>query len=517
MRRPRPASPTRGSALIIAMVTILLLVGYSAVLLSVSLANARHADAVIDGARATCVAEAGLHAALAELNAGVDADGDGLGTLTRNYPNPLSSAGGFEVRMSVLADGNRRLVARGTAGPARRAIEAIAAQELPFPETEAALGLFGPAGKHAKFKLFSDRPEDDPNDPDVRDTVRINGYPADGGAPVPAIAVQDPLAYARIREKLSQEISTGRVSPGSFAGSPSVEYVSSRGYRTDLPIALTPSPRFSPELLAKLRDDLIARTTQAIVPAADRTLAANNVVLSGTTTWGVPAAPQITVVTANNLRLESDAVLRGNGVLVIRGELKLTKGATLDWTGSVIVLGNEAGHKDSAKLQSEGGNLNVMGNVFVLGTDAGAADFRLVSLSNQREGSAHVTGAVLIMGGPEEKQHARLAVTNGDVAINGLLAIVGEKATLKVEEVHQDTSSFTAATGAAVICVPDSAAEQQVQLAVKLHGNTALRFDRTKVEAALAGLLPFMEQFDVPLPWRVKMWREVSPHVLAGP
>ncbi|MBI3272244.1 MAG: hypothetical protein HYZ53_24855 [Planctomycetes bacterium] len=506
----------RGSALLLAMIMVIVLIGYAGSLLSVALANSRGSMEALDDAKATYVAEAGINAAMAEINSGVDPDADGLGTIARNYPNAQNATCRYKVRCTNQADGSFRLVVAGASSAGTRALEVVARPQPPFPGDDAALGLFGFPGKHEKFKIFSDKKEDDDDDDkDVHDSVVINGYPADGGKPVPAMAIQDPIAYNKIMEKLSKEIAKGKVSADSFKGEPIVDYTNSKGYTTHLPITLTPEPHFNPDLLADLRDKIIDKTESVIIPSATRVIDKDSEKIKVPTTWGTPATPQTTVVTAKDLRLEKGAVLTGAGTLVVQGELKVEKDAVLNWTGTIIVIGNEDKGKDSAKLTALGGQVNVVGNILVMGTNKGAADLRVDDEGKKRQGGLKVTGAVLVMGGPDDKKRARVRGDAGDFLIDGFLGVFGEKAELKVEEDHHDTGAFTV-NGSTVVAVPDNDDEKHEKLAIKLHGNTSLRFDRTKLNAAMGSILNFTGQNGIPLPLGVRSWREMSPYDAAG-
>ncbi|MBI3269292.1 MAG: hypothetical protein HYZ53_09745 [Planctomycetes bacterium] len=500
----------RGSALLLALVLVIVLLGYSGVVLKLSLANSHGIDGMLEQTRATYVAEAGVYAALSELNAGVDRDGDGLGTIARNYPNAENAESGYGVVATRRTDGRYRLVACGKTTGGLRAIEVLAEPDLGFGDADAALGLFGPVGKHLKFKVFSDRTETDDVDPDVADTVHIDGTPADGGAALPAVAVQDPLAYVLLLEKLSREIAKGKVSAGAFRGAPEVDYTNSAGFGVRLPIVQNAAPHFDPTTLDSLRDQLLDRTRNELVPHAAATIAEDGGRLSGLVTWGTPLTPQTTVVTGKDLQLQSGAVLSGAGTLVIYGELKLQKDAVLHWTGDVIVVGNED-RSDSAKLKVEGGTLGVTGNVLVLGSTAGAADF-LVDDHGQRSASATVTGAVLALAGPEDKKRARIRVDGGNFTVDGLLAAYGEKVELKVEEGHHDTGAFTA-SGTVVVATPENLDEKHEKLGVKLFGNTSIRLDRAKLAAAMNSLVRFLGENEIRAPLRITSWREVSPYL----
>ncbi|MFQ5658778.1 MAG: hypothetical protein ACE5G5_14640, partial [Candidatus Methylomirabilales bacterium] len=78
-----------------------------------------------------------------------------------------------------------------------------------------------------------------------------------------------------------------------------------------------------------------------LIGQADRNLSLPEI-LTGIHTWGTPSVPEITVISAPDIRIKDPTtVVNGAGILIINdlGELKLDHG-TFNWQGLVIVRGN---------------------------------------------------------------------------------------------------------------------------------------------------------------------------------
>lgn len=501
----------RGSALILALVLIIVLVGYAGSLLAIGLANSRNAECAVGNTQALYISEGGVNAALAELETGVDVDADGLGTIARNYPNAWNGESRYRVLVTPLADGTLRVVAVGTVPNASRAIEAVVRCVVPFPGQGAALGLYGMCGSKTRFQLLPAQGSGDGGETGSdRNLVRIDGRPADGSKAIPAVAIQDPRAYATVMDAVAQQAATGRLDPAWFAGEPVVDYTSSTGNSVSVPIVEVPDPRLNPGLLSELRNDIIDRVGSTLLPEATQTVARDGARISGAETWGTPTAPTVTVIDAKDLSLEKGAVVKGHGILVVRGGLRLKKDSELDWTGTIVVIGTDGRGGDGTKLVVEGGTLNVTGNVLVLGTDASSAEFRVANDSNNRQGVAQITGALLALSGADCKTSTQVASEQGNLQVDGFVGVFGAWAELHVEEMHANSTAFSV-NGSAVVAVPpegdDSGGDR---LAVKLHGNTSIHYDPAKEIAAMDGLLTFLNRLKVPPTWRIVSWREVS-------
>lgn len=109
-----------GSVTLVALVVLVLLAGACISLLSISTARSRETRAACEHLKAFYVAEAGLGAAMAEITAGCDYDGDGLGTVSGTL-----GGGAFSVTATDTGRGAWRLTCTGIHGGCARAINTV--------------------------------------------------------------------------------------------------------------------------------------------------------------------------------------------------------------------------------------------------------------------------------------------------------------------------------------------------------------------------------------------------------
>ncbi|MFQ5990501.1 MAG: PilX N-terminal domain-containing pilus assembly protein [Candidatus Methylomirabilales bacterium] len=127
---------------------------------------------------------------------------------------------------------------------------------------------------------------------------------------------------------------------GSLTGNPDIAGVSTSSVDIEVEaegsslILGTPPEKLNLSLSATPWNDLI----DELIPQADRTLTGSQD-LTGTYTWGTPAAPEITVISGSNIDIQG--VVNGAGMLIIdnAGDLDLDHG-TLNWQGLIVVRGS---------------------------------------------------------------------------------------------------------------------------------------------------------------------------------
>ena len=109
----------RGSAMLVAVLAIVVLTGMSGAILSMSMSSNSQQDAATDGVRASYLAETGISHALANLTSGDDTD---IGTA--NAPIAFSS-GNYFADLADNGDGTYTVTSVGNAQGAQRVIEAV--------------------------------------------------------------------------------------------------------------------------------------------------------------------------------------------------------------------------------------------------------------------------------------------------------------------------------------------------------------------------------------------------------
>ncbi|MFQ5962231.1 MAG: hypothetical protein ACE5MG_12625 [Candidatus Methylomirabilales bacterium] len=161
---------------------------------------------------------------------------------------------------------------------------------------------------------------------------------------------------------------------GTLTGNPANAGVSANSddvevdVRDSSEILGTPPTRINPSLSTTPWNDLVDQ----LVPQADRTLSgAQNI--TGTQTWGTPSAPEITVITGNNIDIQGE--VNGAGLLIIEtsGDLELEHG-TLNWQGLIIIRAH--GELDLELEDDDDSTLRLFGAVVLIPT-GGDADVEL--------------------------------------------------------------------------------------------------------------------------------------------
>ncbi len=117
--RRREREEQAGSALIIGLLVVLMLLASSAVLLLVSGAEMQVVSGARDSQQALFLSEAGINEAIVEVNRGVDANGDGLGSLSRSY------GGGTYVVTATLSGTDYTVRSTGTFRGRSRVVEVV--------------------------------------------------------------------------------------------------------------------------------------------------------------------------------------------------------------------------------------------------------------------------------------------------------------------------------------------------------------------------------------------------------
>ncbi len=315
-----------GIVLIVALLVMVFLTALGATFLTVSLTESQISSNAVDSAKAFDIAEAGLERAKRTLKMSTASSLNGYLSGTAPGPYPFGSApgagnsldgGNYIVRIydnndeapapndpNVDRDDIVFVEVTGTYRNARRQVVAMLTVPL-VPAPTGAVEAIAPAGEvEIELKRGS-----------VLDGRDFN--------PPANIAACTTIAMC-----------------GTLTSNPAVAGVASSALDTDIsvspPSTLTGSPptQVDPSLTATPFDNLVNQ----LIPMANRNLTVAQD-LTGTLTWGTPAAPEITVISGANIRILG--AVNGAGVLIINnvGELKLADLGVLNWQGLIIIRG----------------------------------------------------------------------------------------------------------------------------------------------------------------------------------
>jgi hypothetical protein len=254
--------------------------------------------------------------------------------------------------------------------------------------------------------------------------------------------------------------------------------------------------------------ELIAEAIANLTP--DRVISKNDRVITTTQTWGTPLYPEITVVDAQRLTIQSGATVQGAGVLVVNGDISIKQLSGLKWEGTVIVTGGTGAKANDAFIRNERGSLEVTGTTVILGTGASKAKIQINDPTNQEDASTKFDGAVLVYAGKEDDKadKAEFKINHGGVEMDGLLALIGDKVKLEIHKEKSDKQFVM--DGAVILAVPDD--EKKTQANLKLSGYTSITYNSQKVKDAIAGLMNFLITYGaIDVRYSITSWREVTP------
>ncbi len=499
----------RGSALVLSFVIVVVLAAAAAALVSLTVVESQARSASLEGEQAVEDADAAVALKLLELNDADDAT-------ARTY----EGAG----RVSTIALEKRGAMllgkARGEIGRESRDVEVVFGRRfaLPFPGAGGggALAIYGDPDK-AKLKIAG--VDKDLGDDGSAGVVVSDGHDAAGLRPgIPGLAVEGD-AFDRIMSGLAKKMLDEKKAkiPGTvFDGEPVVDvnvYDKKGKYEGTITTSAVEvdGGQLDYPRVESLADSIIASLRSNVMPGATviDTGSKGIDIKGGLTIWGTPFAPRVTVVTGKDLRVDGGAVVRGSGILVVTGNLNLHH-ATLEFDGPVIVFGDKDKKSDDPKLHLHHGTMTINGPLLLLGDDSSkTAKLHLHNDDKTNDGLATINGPVLAIAQGDKKTKAELKAHHGDVEINGVVMLAGDRAKLDVGKDKRDTFRVD---GGVVVAVPPHT-KDKTKADIRLDNGTAIRYDSVEVERSIRALNGLAGQIGAPEDlftegYRVMSWRE---------
>ncbi len=495
----------RGGALVTAVIVALATAALTATILTLSLASTRGMAVSYEARRATAIAEAGLHAALRELNtkitsppAGADSDTppNGIGNIG-SAAAPLPFDGGlYWVTAAEQAPGSDRWVLRAVAvfpadttvsppvaapGAVRRGIEAIVTKDVPA-DVLAAVTLFG----DMDLKKFEMKPKGG-NAPLIDGTT----------GSVPGLLFENAAFYDQFNTSNKVKI----VAPSQYLGMP--------------PKTQNSNAEFSAEFWDQVRESIYDKVQMELMPIADVVETEKNI--DTPLVYGSPTDPQIVVFDTGKVHVHNGGSITGYGTLIITGksELKLHNGTTaLNWTGDIIVMGDDG--PDKSQFKQDGGNVVINGNLWVVSDDDKKAKVDL-----KHESNTTINGSLFLLSGSNDKEKSELKIKKKPtVTVNGLVVVQGSdklKLDLRAEDnpgsddddpTDDPHITVNGALAAGRVNTPD---DPKKDFDFRMKGDVDLLYNAANVAAAKAYLSSFLGLLDVPAPYAVISWREFVP------
>jgi len=535
--------PERGSALLLTAVIGILVLGLGAAFFTMVMGQSRTQESLMRGGDALLVSEAGIVRALEELRSGIDYDKNGvLGGISAARFNHAD----YAVQFSDPKDGTFILTAEARKNGVRRAVEVrVAPGGAPVPApgmgAQAALAILGQLGKKGKVAIHMKKPskhgddadaDGDPADDDAAWTsestspIAVDGHDSSRlKATVAGLGIEDPDLYAKVTQKIAEDIRKGKIPADTFLGDPMNTIYDKKGNPVSSSITpLQTGPMsLNYENMNVVADQIEKNIDTTLIPNADTVVTGKNVKISSPVVYGTPASPQTVVFDADKLEIQRGGSVTGYGNLIVTGDAALLNDSVLNWTGNVIILG---GKNKDATLKNKKGNLTVDGTILVLGGDSTKKKSKLelhndIDQTNQGN-TTNITGAVLVWTGnnTDKAEKAEFKAKHGHFNIDGFIGVYGDKTKFDVkidDKKHQADGHFVV-QGGVVVAVAGN--DDKHKAKVHLHGDDILiNYNSFRVEQALERLKGLMGQVDPSsaVNYSIVAWREIpAPGLLAA-
>ncbi|MFN0059682.1 MAG: hypothetical protein ACKVX7_14590 [Planctomycetota bacterium] len=477
-------SRERGSVLVGVMIVLVVVLILADSMLSVQRVNARSASDSLTMLRADYLANAGLHAAFAEVAAQTDSTGNGLGAMGIATPLVFSDSNGQavgEYRTYVKQDGTRNIIVALAAVPSfSNPLVVRSSQGVVQAETSFIL-----APKPSAVSISG--PIVDP----VFPGMSPNGFMIDGGED-PAFVFSSAAGYAAVMETLGNAVAAGTINGTELAGDVTSTYEHPTAGPIELPIIQQSSSLLSAAELNQYRTDL-RDAVLALASSADRTITTR---VLGNATWGTAGDPEVTVIEAGTIGKDRvfDTVgqtITGNGTLIIKHTTRPRKNLNLNWTGDIYVLGYDGDGGDLLYTFGTQGTIN--GNLVLLASDTTEASLEVMNSSStyvptgsRRPSNLTINGSVLCLAEANSHETELEVESSSSLTVNGLVAMFGSRIEI---EASGATSNLTINGSLSVGMAQELAAVDRIDdFEIEATGNLNITYNESLVTSALAGL-----------------------------
>lgn len=427
----RPIRPERqrGAALIVASIVAFVVLVLMAGMVTMSFTKSRALAETVRQTNCEYVAHAALNAAFAEVLAGEDPEGDGLGAVGTGDPVVFTDSQG-----NVLGEYLAIVTQQGT----NNVITAVAGvPDLANPEfVESMEGVVQAQPtfllKPKPGAISASGPITHPSFPSMGSDDLI-----DGGQ-FPAFTLSSELAYENLMDELGFLIFARKITGEELQGTPYSVYDHHHNGKTKLPLAVQSGVTLTAEALNDYRNSL--RTAVLDLAAqADRVVTSR---INNSPTWGTENNPQVTVIEAKKIGKDrvfnkSNQTITGNGTLIIKHTIRPGKNGkkpNINWDGDVYVLGFDGDGSDLVYFY--GADVNINGNFILLASDNTEASLEMRDYGSTIS-NVTVNGALLTLA--EAKSHESEIEVEGDsrLTVNGIMGLYGSR--IEIEASGSDT------------------------------------------------------------------------------
>jgi len=529
----------QGFILIIGIIVLAFLLLLAVPFLLQVTSERRHTERAYQSLQALSLAEAGIERAIWAMNEQNTSTWSGDADLRTMTISDFQSSDGNvmgDIQISIADPEGENPVIEATGSVAvgsqtvTKTVRVVLKYNSPIPAPKNAINFYGSPTKHANVKIMD-------HEGNNKGNIHISGLDEVGGPGTLGFGIEDPEQLNSIIQSLGKALDKGGDLENTIVGDPmeTWEY-GSEGNSFDASIGLVDPDEFvslekMEEYIQKLAADAHSLTpTQTInIPgkeAGDAFIDPDGdgyVKLGGLET-------DVVLLTGGKLKLEGNLTIEGKGTLIFDGgKMEMKSITSFDWDGDIFILGNNT--KGDAEFKIKKGGYDITGDLYVIGEGSGKAK---VEFNNDDTGENNsytkLRGSVLAGGGPDDGSKAEFKVRNGDVDIEGMITLYGDKTKLDLHQKHklggkagawlENDDSDIRIVGGISVMVPDASKPQTKQKAeIKIHdhkvkgdevrnweGMIEILYDSDVVRAAvkrLASKLGLSEKYTL-LSWQEK-------------
>lgn len=358
----------RGSALIIAIVTVLILSGVVGALM-VLITNRQYNSAkTVAGRKAKEIAETGANNYLSGINQGTSVAPGPITGDTVSLTLILWQGEITEETVKITATRQGTDVAIYAVGEFDGVQHTVTLVATPTPPA----GLFPGGVSPGALSILGE--------PGPNFQLQVTGSAKLTGGSSAALMIQDKDTFdgANI-EQIVDDIFAGNYAPDTFTGSEQTFFKTSSGQ------GMVP---FKNKEGDSPTTDFLTTFQEAFVDYAEDNVAIADNTLSNTTygvgpvVFGTPAAPEITVI-EDNVTFDG-ALVSGAGTLIIKGNASILGGANFTWDGDIIILGETDA---STNVTVKSSSLSVTGKIFSINKEGNGVNLSVTDSNMTLDGS----------------------------------------------------------------------------------------------------------------------------------
>ena len=441
--------------------------------------------------KALILAEAGVDRAIWTMNKGDISTWSGEDDLRTLTISSLQSSNGDvigDIQIRVLSPEGENPVIESTGSvecdpqPLTRMVRVMLKYNSPIPHPQNAINIFGSPSKHATLKIMD-------HDKNPKGKILISGLDAAGGPAKLALGVEESEQLTAIIENMGKQKDKGNDLQGMIVGDPTRTWeYGTEGKSFEASIGLVSSDEYIDCETMETYVQQLADGARAMTPTQTFDLGGNEkddtildpdgdgyVYLGG-------SENDVIYLTNGELKLEKDLTITGKGTLILDGgKMELKNVSSFNWEGDIYILGDES--KGDAIFKVKKGVCDIIGDIYLLGSNNGKAKLDFCNDdTGENDSYTKIVGSILASGGSGDNSKAEMRVHHGDVDIEGMISLIGNKTKLDLHQkykIHgkegawlENDDSDIKIKGGISLLVSDASKESTDQKAeIKIHAH----------------------------------------------